>query len=88
MNQGLSKWSPGTYQNDAKMDQWLQKWSLGAKVSIWDGVLNDLGIHFVLHFRLIFMKMLQKNKHEIDAGKVTRFYHKIGGKPCRNGINI
>ncbi len=85
MSQGLSKWSPGTYVNDAKMDQWLQKWSLRAKVSTWDGFLNDLGMHLGSTFAPKVMKMLQKSKPEINAGKVTQVYDKIIGKPCGNG---
>ncbi len=70
-----TKRSPRTYPNDAKMDQWLQKWSPGAKVSIWDGFLNDLGIHLGSTLAPKFMKMLQKSKPEIDSEKVAGLYH-------------
>ena len=59
------------------------KWSPEAKVQIWDGFSNDFGIHFGSTLVTKFMQMLKKT----CAKSMTEFYHKMYGKPCRNGYH-
>ena len=80
MRHGLSKWSPGVYQNDAKATMGSQNTSKEVKHRF----CTDLGRQFGSTFYQHFEKMTSKNVPKINARKITENYEKKHAKVRRN----